>query len=717
MCRVGIDDYEIPLTELGGGGNGILFSLVIASSSYFNYQPVLKCLQSMSTIPLAEEIVHGRTSVDGPEYLPRVVRLPMDFGSVRLDLQDWSSEELLSKTSLNESQCESLRVALTRKVPLIRGPPGTGKTFMGGLIVRIILRFGGKVLVMCQTNHALDQFLEYLLDNHVNDIVRVGGCTKSSRLEPYTLQNLARSKVDAPRDVRRAIWNLRESLELYKRQINELQSRIRQPIDWEEMSQFLLNENEHIYDQLFFNEVDRSGFRAVGRKGKARQADYLWKSWCNGDRLPSVFNLSLLSSHGSSEDIWLYTKDERLALKATWESGIRSPATERLQRLFLSYLDVMSELNNVRRDGHRAILSQARVIGVTTNGASKYKDLLANSSVNVLVVEEVGEVLEAHILASLTGSIEHLILIGDEKQLRPKIECHNLRAVANRGYNLDCSLFERLVLCSNLKCITLNVQHRMRPSISQLIRMSTYPQLVDAESVTAYPHVQGLTQDLVFIDHREPEGSNNSGVSNRTEKSKVNLHESLLQGYKPAQLVVLTPYLGQLRAIQKQMLTDLKDVSVLIAELDKAELLKLGIDSDDDDEIPAKPVGDAKTGVRVSTVDNYQGEESDLVIASLVRSNPRGDIGFLKEPQRVNVLLSRAKLGMILIGNSETLVVSEAGLLTWGHLLQHFKDTDVLTTGLPTYCQLHPDNVVQLIRPADFRAFCPNGGCTEKCSS
>ena len=57
------------------------------------------------------------------------------------------------------------------------------------------------------------------------------------------------------------------------------------------------------------------------------------------------------------------------------------------------------------------------------------------------------------------------------------------------------------------------------------------------------------------------------------------------------------------------------------------------------------------TSVRVATIDNYQGEEADIVIASLVRSNPEHVIGFLKEPERINVLLSRARVCEIIIGN------------------------------------------------------------------
>ena len=58
----------------------------------------------------------------------------------------------------------------------------------------------------------------------------------------------------------------------------------------------------------------------------------------------------------------------------------------------------------------------------------------------------------------------------------------------------------------------------------------------------------------------------------------------------------------------------------------------------------------------MSTVDNFQGEEADVVIVSLVRSNASGDIGFLKAPQRINVLLSRARSALVLIGNKTCLL-------------------------------------------------------------
>jgi superfamily I DNA and/or RNA helicase len=93
-----------------------------------------------------------------------------------------------------------------------------------------------------------------------------------------------------------------------------------------------------------------------------------------------------------------------------------------------------------------------------------------------MVVEEAGEVLEAHVLASLAPDMEHLIQIGDHEQLRPKMETHELCVASGCGLNYDLSMFERLVRQLSFPVATLSEQRRMRPSISRLIA-PIYPHL------------------------------------------------------------------------------------------------------------------------------------------------------------------------------------------------------------------------------------------------
>lgn len=102
--------------------------------------------------------------------------------------------------------------------------------------------------------------------------------------------------------------------------------------------------------------------------------------------------------------------------------------------------------------------------------------------------------------------------IGDHKQLRPKIESYELSVASRKGYDLNMSLFERLVEHSRLPHATLGVQHRMHPQISALIK-HTYPDLKDHPSVEARPEVKGLASRLVFLDHREPELQESKGTA------------------------------------------------------------------------------------------------------------------------------------------------------------------------------------------------------------
>jgi hypothetical protein len=226
------------------------------------------------------------------------------------------------------------------------------------------------------------------------------------------------------------------------------------------------------------------------------------------------------------------------------------------------------------------------------------------------------------------------------------------------------------------------------------------------------------------------------GADGDNPKSKSNLHEAqlvveicrylLLQGYGARQLVVLTPYLGQLMLLLRAMRRDLADVtSFSDAFADEADEQELAREAAKDPAIAAalkglnasKKPGESDTSVRVSTIDNYQGEEADVVIVSLVRGNRHGQIGFLKEPQRVNVMLSRARHGLILVGHLQTLQQSKQGKSIWQPLLQRLAKEGRIMAGLPTRCQHHPDDALLMKDPTEFRRSRPNGGCSLKCSA
>ena len=111
--------------------------------------------------------------------------------------------------------------------------------------------------------------------------------------------------------------------------------------------------------------------------------------------------------------------------------------------------------------------------------------------------------------------------------------------------------------------------------------------------------------------------------------------------------------------------------------------------------------------------DNYQGEESDIVIASLTRSNDRGDIGFMREPERLNVLITRARNCLIMLGNMDTFMESKRGKETWVPFLELLKKEKLLHDGFPVRCERHPEKMAILQAPGEFDRHCPDGGCEE----
>lgn len=101
------------------------------------------------------------------------------------------------------------------------------------------------------------------------------------------------------------------------------------------------------------------------------------------------------------------------------------------------------------------------------------------------------------------------------------------------------------------------------------------------------------------------------------------------------------------------------------------------------------------------------------MIVSLTRSNDKGDIGFMAAPQRLNVLLSRARDGLIMIGNATTFLSSRKGSTAWSPFIEQLSEAGHLYNGLPVKCEQHPRKVALLKKREDFDIECPDGGCSQ----
>ncbi|RIA86555.1 AAA domain-containing protein, partial [Glomus cerebriforme] len=377
------------------------------------------------------------------------------------------------------------------------------------------------------------------------------------------------------------------------------------------------------------------------------------------------------------------------------------------------------------------ILSNKDVIGMTTNGAAKFQNLLRYIDSKIIICEEAGEVLEAHILSALTPSTQHLILIGDHNQLRPHIATYNLSMDSSIGmkYQLDKSLFERLVDGNNtikIEKTQLLTQRRMRKiEISELIKETLYKNLEDGDNTVYYPKVRGAQHNVYFIDHRHPEKNSGSDLA----QSHVNPYEVKMvvemvkyfvkNGYtKPKDIAVLTPYIGQMIKIEEALS---ESFAVLLDERDTQNISNVEQEDENDKTDKKRIQKSLNQQVTLRTVDNFQGEEANIVIISLVRnfskSGNHGTIGFLKSKNRSNVLLSRAREGMYLLGNSELMAMKSKDM--WAPVINilHKRNPSQVGFGMPIVCNRHPDYKNIIIDPEQFAEVSPNGGCYNTCDS
>ncbi|KAF7330535.1 NFX1-type zinc finger-containing protein 1 [Mycena venus] len=649
---------------LRGLKNAKNVKLIQINTAVFAFEPVLKALQEMRSMRLAPELLFWskddilRSPVSSPGLI--IDALTSD---PRCDLQPLLNTP--KPIVLDASQAASLLSALTQKVSLIQGPPGTGKSFIGALLAKALVDFTGQtILVVCYTNHALDQFLEDLVAIGIppQRMVRLGKANSQTESMSISSQGFQsrRSRadwtdIDALKQRAEGHYsNLRSAFEQYKS--SNLSSST--------LLEYLEFEDSHFYDAFLVPSSE--DMTIVGRGGQAMQSDYLLHRWTQGN------DAGALKQHVMLEfsDVWNMSTPARKAKVKSWKQAIMEEQVERIVTIAREYNETQADLARKFNSNTVAILQSKRIIGCTTTAAAKYTESIQAASPGVLLVEEAGEILESHVLTALGHATDQLILIGDHQQLRPKVNNYSLTVEKGDGYELN------------------------RP-------------------------LRGLRDVIVFINHAKPEDEIAELEDRRdmgSSSSKQNTHEVQMvlkivkylaqQGYGTEKLVVLTPYLGQLSLLRTTLA---KETDPVLNDLDSSDLIRAGV---------------ALSGhtrhnrpLRLATIDNYQGEESDIVIVSLTRSNSNHDIGFMFSPERVNVLLSRARNCLIMVGNAETFQGARKGKVLWTKLIGMLQKQGHLYDGLPVKCERHPERTAVLKQPDDFEIYCPDGGCSEPCGA
>uniref|UniRef100_A0A0D6QVX1 Uncharacterized protein n=1 Tax=Araucaria cunninghamii TaxID=56994 RepID=A0A0D6QVX1_ARACU len=304
----------------------------------------------------------------------------------------------------------------------------------------------------------------------------------------------------------------------------------------------------------------------------------------------------------------------------------------------------------LKRATEREITQSADVICATCVGAGDPR--LSNFRFRQVLIDESTQATEPECLIPLVLGAKQVVLVGDHCQLGPVIMC---KKAARAG--LAQSLFERLVLLG-VKPFRLQVQYRMHPSLSEFPSNNFYEGTLQNGVTVNERQLSGIdfpwpvpNRPMFFYVQMGQEEISASGTSylNRTEAANVEkiVTTFLRSGVVPAQIGVITPYEGQRAYIVNHMARN----GALRQQLYKE--------------------------IEVASVDSFQGREKDYIILSCVRSNEHQGIGFLNDPRRLNVALTRARYGIVILGNPK--VLSKQPL--WNGLLSHYKEYECLVEG------------------------------------
>ena len=299
----------------------------------------------------------------------------------------------------------------------------------------------------------------------------------------------------------------------------------------------------------------------------------------------------------------------------------------------------------LKKKAEEEIINECQV--VVTTCISSFDKRLNSFRFPIVLIDEATQACESECILPLLHGAKHAIIVGDHCQLGPVVLCKN---AAKAG--LKMSLFERLVKLK-IKPHMLQVQYRMHPKLSEFPSNTFYDgnlqngvnsdERIYFNVNFPWPNVKKPTFFYHIVGKEEFSASGTSYL-NREEADFIEvIVKTLLKcTVKPEQIGIITPYEGQRCYIVSRMLKNC-----------------------------------ASTEIEVSSVDSFQGREKDYIIMSCVRSNNHHGIGFLDDPRRLNVSLTRARYGLILVGNA----VALSNHQLWINLLDHYQKMNLLVQG------------------------------------
>lgn len=276
-----------------------------------------------------------------------------------------------------------------------------------------------------------------------------------------------------------------------------------------------------------------------------------------------------------------------------------------------------------------SLFGEARVIASTLTGAANR--VLEGEKYSTLFIDEAAQALEAACWIAIRKA-GRVILAGDHCQLPPTVKS----IMALKG-GLGKTLMERIVENKPETVTLLKMQYRMNEQIMKFSSEWFYHGMVESAPTVSHRGILDYDTPMMWIDTAECDGKEEFVGENfgRINRAEAELTLQTLQQYlekigkqrileESIDVGIISPYRAQVQLLRK--------------ELRKREFFR-----------PYRHL------LTVNTVDGFQGQERDIILISLVRSNDGGDIGFLRDLRRMNVAITRARMKLIILGSSETM--------------------------------------------------------------
>ena len=293
---------------------------------------------------------------------------------------------------------------------------GTGKSFIGTLIAKALHLFTSKtVLVVCYTNHALDDILEGLLDVGIppDTMLRLGG-KSTAKTEPLLLQKQPNGT--RTRDQWTIIDKYRQEAEVfYQRLEKAFNGYLSFKVSLSDILAYLEFEDPAFYGAFEVpNPEDSDGMIRVGKGGQKVSATYLLSEWQRGKNA-GIYERDIRDKSETIKNIWGMKYHIRQEHFHRWEDALMQESIEELATVAGEYNKCQEDLMRAQNTSLPGILHSKRIVGCTTTAAAKYGDEIRTFNPDVLLVEEAGEILESHVLTALGPETSQMILIGDHK--------------------------------------------------------------------------------------------------------------------------------------------------------------------------------------------------------------------------------------------------------------------------------------------------------------